>query len=59
MVEFYTVREFRSELRSRGINVSEKAIYHYIDRGSLMAQRDILRPSRWLIPASELQRVIN
>lgn len=59
MVEFYTVKEFSVELKSRGFNASEKAIRHYIDRGNLKAQRDVLRPSRWLIPAVEIDRVTN
>ncbi len=59
MVDFYTVKEFKNELESRGINVSEKAIRHFIANGNLKAQKEILRPKRWQIPASELGRVIN
>ncbi|MBX0335172.1 hypothetical protein K3G39_18205 [Pontibacter sp. HSC-14F20] len=57
MRAFYSVREFRAELKSRGIDVTDKAIRHYIERGTLKAQKDVLRPSRWLIPSSELERV--
>ncbi|AKD03308.1 MerR family transcriptional regulator [Pontibacter korlensis] len=57
MRAFYSVREFRAELKSRGVDVTEKAIRHYIERGRLKAQKDVLRPSRWLIPSSELDRV--
>jgi hypothetical protein len=59
MENFYTVKEFSAELKSKGVNASEKSIRYYIESGTLAAKKDILRPSRWLIPVSELDRVSN
>lgn len=55
---YYSVKGFRDEMCKKGIDMSEKAIRHYIDKGTLKAKKDALRPSRWLIPSSELNRVV-
>lgn len=58
-MEYYSVKEFRKELSSYGINTTEKAIRHYIAEGKIFAQKEILRPRRWQIPSSEINRIVN
>jgi len=56
---YLSVSEFRKELKSLGFDVPAKLIYQHISEGTIRATREILRPSRWVIPESELRRVVN
>ncbi len=56
---FYTLKAFQKALKQRGLPISDSSVRRLISTGKVKATRCLMRPKFWLVPHSELMRLVN